>query len=84
MEIVNHMYMYITVYLHMMCTHRYIICKSMKGESSKVRDYMDAINKRMDKLSGILTDMDIMEVVPLSILKEDTQFYDYIFNSNEE
>ncbi|KAG7244148.1 hypothetical protein INR49_004221 [Caranx melampygus] len=47
----------------------------------RVREYMFKINLKLNQLKN--TDRDVIEVVPLSIIKEDTDFYQFMVNSNE-
>lgn len=60
---------------------RYIVCRGLKPGSDAVREYMFRINLKLNQLRN--TDMDVTEVVPLSIIKEDTDFYQFMVNSNE-
>ena len=63
-----------------MC-YRYIICKWRLNNVDHVRDYLLAVNREFDKY-GDASDEDINEIVPLDILKNDKEFYDYLLNSN--
>ncbi|XP_036943009.1 cap-specific mRNA (nucleoside-2'-O-)-methyltransferase 1 [Acanthopagrus latus] len=62
-------------------SERYIVCRGLKPGSDAVREYMFRINLKLNQLRN--TDMDVTEVVPLSIIKEDTDFYQFMVNSNE-
>ncbi|KAM6905732.1 cap-specific mRNA (nucleoside-2'-O-)-methyltransferase 1 isoform 1-T1 [Lycodopsis pacificus] len=62
-------------------SERYVVCRGLKPGSEAVKDYMFRINLKLNQLKD--TDGDVMEVVPLSIIKEDTDFYQYMVNSNE-
>uniref|UniRef100_A0A7N6AYX6 Cap-specific mRNA (nucleoside-2'-O-)-methyltransferase 1 n=1 Tax=Anabas testudineus TaxID=64144 RepID=A0A7N6AYX6_ANATE len=62
-------------------SERYIVCRGLKPGSDAVREYMFRINLKLNKLRN--TDRDVTDVVPLSIIKEDTDFYQYMVNSNE-
>lgn len=42
---------------------------------------MFRVNLKLNQLKN--TDRDITEVVPISIIKDDTDFYQYMVNSNE-
>lgn len=44
--------------------------------------YLFEMNERLTGLSN--TSMDILELVPLEDLKADQEFFDYIYNSNNE
>ncbi|XP_076027780.1 cap-specific mRNA (nucleoside-2'-O-)-methyltransferase 1 [Genypterus blacodes] len=62
-------------------SERYIVCRSLKPHSEPVREYMFRVNLKLNSLRE--TQSDVMEVVPLSIIKEDTDFYRFMVNSNE-
>ncbi|XP_034756159.1 cap-specific mRNA (nucleoside-2'-O-)-methyltransferase 1 [Etheostoma cragini] len=62
-------------------SERYIVCRGLKPGSDAVREYMFRINLKLNQLRN--TDTDVNEVVPLSIIKEDTDFYQFMVNSNE-
>ncbi|XP_054618304.1 cap-specific mRNA (nucleoside-2'-O-)-methyltransferase 1 [Dunckerocampus dactyliophorus] len=62
-------------------SERYVVCRCLKPGSDAVREYMFKVNQKLKQLRN--TDMDVMDVVPLSIIKEDTDFYHFMVNSNE-
>ncbi|XP_071388376.1 cap-specific mRNA (nucleoside-2'-O-)-methyltransferase 1 [Centroberyx affinis] len=62
-------------------SERYIVCRSLKPGSDAVREYMFKVNLKLNQLRN--TESDVIEVVPLSLIKEDTDFYQYMVNSNE-
>lgn len=57
------------------------MCRGLKPGSDAVRDYMFRINLKLNQLKN--SDTDVTDVVPLSIIKEDTEFYHFMVNSNE-
>lgn len=61
--------------------YRYIVCRGLKPGSDAVREYMFRVNLKLNKLRQ--TDRDVTDVVPLSIIKEDPDFYQFMVNSNE-
>lgn len=61
--------------------HRYIVCRGLKPGSDAVREYLFKVNLKLNKLKN--SDTDVTEVVPLQIIKEDTDFYRFMVNSNE-
>ncbi len=63
------------------CVCRYIVCRGLKPGSDAVREYMFRVNLKLNQLKN--TDSDVTDVVPLSIIKEDTDFYQFMVNSNE-
>lgn len=62
-------------------SERYIVCRGLKPGSDAVREYMFRVNLKLNQLKN--TDTDVTDVVPLSIIKEDTDFYHFMVNSNE-
>ncbi|GIY57075.1 cap-specific mRNA [Caerostris extrusa] len=64
-------------------SERYIICKWLKDDSKDVADYMFEINEKLTKYLTTTSEKDIIEVVPLNILKENEDFYQYIVTSND-
>ncbi|XP_039285064.1 cap-specific mRNA (nucleoside-2'-O-)-methyltransferase 1 isoform X1 [Nilaparvata lugens] len=61
-------------------SERYIICKNKRSDCDGIRQYMFDLNLRLDELNN--SDTDILECVPMSELKADTKFFEYIVNSN--
>lgn len=66
---------------HSLPIHRYIVCRGLKPCSDAVREYMFRVNLKLNQLRN--TETDVTEVVPLNIIKEDTDFYQFMVNSNE-
>uniref|UniRef100_A0A3Q3IKW6 Cap-specific mRNA (nucleoside-2'-O-)-methyltransferase 1 n=1 Tax=Monopterus albus TaxID=43700 RepID=A0A3Q3IKW6_MONAL len=62
-------------------SERYVVCRGLKPGSDAVREYMFKINLKLNQLRN--TDSDVTDVVPLRIIKEDTDFYQFMVNSNE-
>lgn len=60
---------------------RYVVCRGLKPGSDAVREYLFRVNLKLNQLKN--SDTDVTDVVPLSIIKEDTDFYHYMVNSNE-
>lgn len=63
---------------------RYIICKWLKEDTKDISDYMYEINDALAKYRGTANDKDITDIVPLNLLKENEEFYDYIVESNNK
>ncbi|KAK2710052.1 hypothetical protein QYM36_013652 [Artemia franciscana] len=63
-------------------SERYIICKGKKEEASAVTNYMAMINSTLAKLTNL--DKDVTDIVPLHILTQTSEFFDYIYTSNVE
>ena len=72
------------VYCELNLVARYLICQGMRLDSAPVRDYMFTLNEWFQQHWGVLVEEDLREIVPLKKLKQDEQFYQYIFDSNEK
>ncbi|XP_010732995.3 cap-specific mRNA (nucleoside-2'-O-)-methyltransferase 1 [Larimichthys crocea] len=62
-------------------SERYVVCRGLKPGSDAVREYMFRVNLKLNQLKN--SERDVTDVVPLSIIKEDTDFYQFMVNSNE-
>lgn len=62
-------------------SERYVVCKSLKPGTDAVREYMFTINRKLNQFRQ--SDRDVTEVVPLDIIKGDTDFFQFMINSNE-
>ncbi|CAN9507442.1 unnamed protein product [Ophioblennius macclurei] len=62
-------------------SERYVVCRGLKPGSDAVREYMFRVNLKLNQLRN--TEDDVTDVVPLSIIKEDMDFYRFMVNSNE-
>ncbi|KAM3603437.1 uncharacterized protein V6R79_022484 [Siganus canaliculatus] len=62
-------------------SERYVVCRGLKPGSDAVREYMFRVNLKLNQLRN--SDDDVTEVVPLSIIKDDPDFYQFMVNSNE-
>lgn len=60
---------------------RYVVCKGLKPGTDAVREYMFTINLKLNQFRD--SDRDVTEVVPLDIIKGDTDFFQFMINSNE-
>ncbi|XP_071441428.1 cap-specific mRNA (nucleoside-2'-O-)-methyltransferase 1 [Hetaerina americana] len=61
-------------------SERYVICKWKREDCNDIQDYMFSINERLWQLKK--GDRDVLEIVPLEIMKEDSNFLDYLTKSN--
>lgn len=61
---------------------RYVVCKGLKLGIDDVREYLFMVNIRLNQLRN--SDVDVNLVVPLNVIKDDQDFYDYIVQSNEK
>ncbi|XP_041107011.1 cap-specific mRNA (nucleoside-2'-O-)-methyltransferase 1-like [Polyodon spathula] len=62
-------------------SERYVVCRGLKPGIDAVREYLFAVNLKLNHLKN--TEKDVNLVVPLDILKGDTEFYEYMIHSNE-
>ncbi|NP_956427.1 cap-specific mRNA (nucleoside-2'-O-)-methyltransferase 1 [Danio rerio] len=62
-------------------SERYVVCKGLKPGTDAVREYMFTINLKLNQFRH--SDRDVIEVVPLDIIKGDTDFFQYMIGSNE-
>ncbi|XP_028408922.1 cap-specific mRNA (nucleoside-2'-O-)-methyltransferase 1-like [Dendronephthya gigantea] len=62
-------------------SERYVICKGLRENTEEICSYLFFINEELGRLER--TNSDILEVVPLDMLKNDQTFYSYVRNSNE-
>ncbi|XP_031559372.1 cap-specific mRNA (nucleoside-2'-O-)-methyltransferase 1-like [Actinia tenebrosa] len=62
-------------------SERYVVCKFLRDGISDVYDYMFNLNVRINRLKG--TDEDVMQAVPLEIMKSDKAFFQYMKESND-
>jgi cap1 methyltransferase len=65
-------------------SERYIICKWKKCGTTPLENYLFKLNCHLDFLTNNKSNQDIIEVVPLKILKEDNNFFEYITRSNNK
>ena len=64
---------------------RYIICKGLRQDVRDiVRLYMYEINGLQNKYGVDSEPNDVQSIVPMSILKGNEKFYEYIRNSNNQ
>ncbi|CAO1399811.1 unnamed protein product [Diamesa serratosioi] len=61
-------------------SERYLVCKWKKPYTETIQRHLFGINSEMWENKD--SPMDVLEMVPLSVMQQDKEFYDYIFNSN--
>ena len=60
-------------------SERYIVCKKYRStEVSAVHEYLFELNMKLNRLKG--SDVDIGEVVPVDIIKDDEPFFQYMLS----
>uniref|UniRef100_A0A914ZFD5 Cap-specific mRNA (nucleoside-2'-O-)-methyltransferase 1 n=3 Tax=Parascaris univalens TaxID=6257 RepID=A0A914ZFD5_PARUN len=66
-------------------SERYIICDGLTEEgATKVKDYLTAVNNKLDELEkNKTTNKDVNEVIPSSVIHSDDLFMDYLVTHNE-
>lgn len=62
-------------------SERYMVCRGLKPGSDPVREYLFNVNLKLNQFRH--SERDVVEVVPLDIIKGDIDFYHYMINSNE-
>lgn len=63
-------------------SERYLICKWKKQNTEAIRKYLFELNLFFKK--NVDTDKDVIEIVPLEIIRKDKMFFNYIVDSNNE
>ena len=61
-------------------SERYIVCEEMRDDAKSIHDYLFESNTKLNNLKG--SDVDLSELVPVDIMKDDEIFFDYIKRSN--
>ncbi len=63
----------------------YLICEGALASKDVVYEYLFNINDTLnDTFRNDDSEFDVESIVPLSILKSDKNFFNYIYNSNEK
>ncbi|XP_066558976.1 cap-specific mRNA (nucleoside-2'-O-)-methyltransferase 1 isoform X2 [Amia ocellicauda] len=62
-------------------SERYLVCRGLKPGSDPVREYLFSVNLKLNQLRN--SNSDVNEVVPLEIMKGDSDFYQHMVRSNE-
>ncbi|XP_059697369.1 cap-specific mRNA (nucleoside-2'-O-)-methyltransferase 1 [Haemorhous mexicanus] len=62
-------------------SERYVVCKGLKSGIEDVRDYLFTVNIRLNQLRN--SDVDVNLIVPLNVIKDNQDFYNYVVQSNE-
>lgn len=66
-------------------SERYLVCENAKESKEIVYNYLFNINDCLNEhFRDEQSDYDVTQIVPLAILKEDKEFYNYVFSSNEK
>lgn len=82
----NYLLVFISVCIHKPVTsrpansERYLICKWKRLGTESAERHLYNVNSIL--YDGLDNDDDITELVPLSVIQEDTHFYEYIYKSN--
>ncbi|KAJ0176569.1 hypothetical protein K1T71_007748 [Dendrolimus kikuchii] len=61
-------------------SERYLICKWKKLGTESTEQHLYSVNSML--CTSLETGEDILELVPLNVIQEDTGFYEYIYKSN--
>lgn len=60
---------------------RYLVCKFKRNDCHQITEYMSYVNEQVPIHLGE-GKLDVLELVPLNVLMEDRDFFDYIYSSN--
>lgn len=63
-------------------SERYVVCKWKRTDTKDIHDYMFEVNCRLGQLQNDTVN-DVVEIVPLHVLKDDVKFCNYVTRSNE-
>jgi cap1 methyltransferase len=61
-------------------SERYLVCKWKKLGTEAAEQHLYNVNSIL--FDGLDGDDDITELVPVSVIKEDRKFFEYVFDSN--
>ncbi|XP_037576812.1 cap-specific mRNA (nucleoside-2'-O-)-methyltransferase 1-like [Dermacentor silvarum] len=64
-------------------SERYIVCKWRRPDAKDIEDYMYELSCRFKEISSVMSQLDIVEVVPLEVINDDAVFAKYIRESND-
>ncbi|XP_075554842.1 cap methyltransferase 1 isoform X1 [Dermacentor variabilis] len=64
-------------------SERYIVCKWRRPDTKDIEDYMYELSCRFKEISSVMSELDIVEVVPLEVINDDAVFAKYIRESND-
>ncbi|PIC47516.1 hypothetical protein B9Z55_006852 [Caenorhabditis nigoni] len=65
-------------------SERYITCKGLRKECANVvKEYLKRVNRKLDELKNKNSKDDVMELMPLDVIKSDEQFMKEIIEHNE-
>lgn len=65
-------------------SERYFICDDLRDDARthNIRQYLSSIVEKM-WIYGDSPEKDVLELVPLHVIKKDSRFFEYICNSNK-
>ena len=73
------------MYVSILIIFSYIICEGANESKKIVIEYLHSINNDLNQhFRDDNSNTDVTHIVPLSILKNDENFFNYIMNSNEK
>lgn len=64
-------------------SERYIVCKGMRNDMDPVRQYMHELNLDLNHYMGATSTEDVNEIVPMSYLQNNEDFFEYMCVSND-
>lgn len=63
-------------------SERYLVCKWRREDCDQLYEHLFEVNKRLGELDN--TGRTVTELVPLEVLKDDQDFFQYMVNSNDD
>ncbi|KAL5008105.1 hypothetical protein ScPMuIL_013686 [Solemya velum] len=63
-------------------SERYIICQGLRSDADTVRQYMHEVNLDLNRYMTATSKEDVREIVPMDVLENDMDFFEYICTSN--
>lgn len=64
-------------------SERYIICEKLREKNTAVRDYLYAVNLKLIELKQNHSELDIISIVPNTLIEKELLFKDYILAFND-
>lgn len=63
-------------------SERYLVCKWKKPYTDTIRRHLFDVNKELWLNKDV--ELDIIEMAPMNVMQKDREFFDYIYNSNNQ
>lgn len=63
-------------------SERYLVCKWKKPYTDTIRRHLYAVNQELWLNKNV--ELDVLEMTPMNVMQQDSEFFEYIFNSNNQ